>query len=126
MLLLYHAPDLSRSGPPLCGRTVLVVSRSWPEKSAVEASVDPRYNQRYIQRHRKEKKDDRINQRLIANFDHRLLDLVEGHHDREKLVATVTRWNLDHVPDVGPPSHIVNSDPRHATILIGGNETGNH
>ena len=63
---------------------------------------------------------------MVANLGDRLLDLVERHHDREKLVASVAGRDIKDVPDPGPAGHIVEAGPGHVPVLVGGNQTGDH
>src|SRR5215469_11097615 len=93
---------------------------------ALQAFVDPGDDEGYVERQSENQKADRIKERLVADFRNRLLDLVDWHHDREKLVAPVARRNIDDAPDISPASHIVDAGPRNAAILVRGNKASDH
>src|SRR5215469_5342271 len=103
-------------------RGLVVVSRSGPATPSFEPTVDPGDDERQIERQSKDEKGDRIKEGLIANLYDRALDLVERHHDREELVSSIARRNINDVPDIGPAGDIVDPGSGHAAIFVGGNE----
>src|ERR1700730_6217585 len=92
-------------------RGSVVVSRPRPEDPALKPAVDPGDNQRHEKGQSKNEKGDRVEKRAVANLGDRLLNLIDGHHDREELVASVAGRDFEHVPDPGSVGHIVDTCP---------------
>src|SRR3984893_17170396 len=107
-------------------KTSVVVSRSGPANPAFEAAIDQRYNERHVKGQSEDEEGNRVKEGLVANLGDRLLNLVEWHHDREKLVASVAGRDIELTPNPGPAGHIVEAGPVHRAVLVGGDETGDY
>src|SRR5271166_2431096 len=101
--------------------TLLIFDCAKWRRAAPKPAIDPEDDQRYIEGQRKDKKGDRIEERLVAQFDDRLLDLVDWHGDSQQLVATVAGRDLDDPADIVPVGDGVDKVSR-STILLEGCE----
>src|SRR5437660_665921 len=104
-------------------KTSGVVSRPGPTNPAFEAAVDPGDDKRHVKRESEDEKRDRVQKGLVTYLGDRLLDLVERHHDRKKLVPSVAGRDIEQMPDPCPAGHIVEAGPGHVPVLVGGDET---
>src|SRR6516165_2883662 len=104
--------------------TLVVFSYAKWRSATSESAVDPEDDQRHIERKRKGEKRNGVKERLIADRDHRLRDLVDRHSNSEQLVVTIAGRDLNHPADVVPACDIVDKIPRTAALPVGREHPG--
>src|SRR5215831_102190 len=91
---------------------------------APESAVDPEDDQSHIERHRKDEKGDRVEERLVAQCDGRLFDLVDRYGNSQQLVATVPGRELDHPANIAAVGNRIAKVSRSAAVPIGREQSG--
>src|SRR6516162_1211398 len=104
--------------------TLVVFSYAKWRSATSESAVDPEDDQRHIERKRKGEKRNGVKERLIADCDRRLRDLVDRHGNPEQLVVTIAGRDLNHPADVVPAYDIVDKIPRTAALPVGREHPG--
>src|SRR5215469_9289606 len=85
---------------------------------APESAIDPEDDQGHIDRHRKDEKGNRVEERLVAQCDGRLFDLVDWYGDPQQLVASVAGRDLDDPANIAAIGDVVDKVPGSAVLPI--------
>src|SRR6516162_3210782 len=87
-------------------------------RSAPESAVDPVDDQGHIERQCEGEKSDRVKERLVAQCDRRLFNLIDRYGDPQQLVTTVAGRDLDDPADIAPAGDGVHKISRSVALPV--------